>query len=181
VNKSGLYAEFDSKEALFLACLRHYLETRSGGELLMAEPLGWANIERFLAEAPSFEVDQQGCFCVNSMRELDNLPPEARKVILDGRGRYRPEAVADRVHAGVRGGELGRMVGVRLPRPVGGAHPARRRRRPLCPERQCPGERDRRAVAGAARPYCYRMTQEQAWPNLMNKHGRGFEPSHLIC
>ena len=85
VNKSGLYAEFDSKEALFLACLRHYLETRSGGELLMAEPLGWTNIERYLAEAPSFEVDQQGCFCVNSMRELDNLPPEARKVILDGR------------------------------------------------------------------------------------------------
>ena len=87
VNKSGLYAEFDSKEALFLACLRHYLETRSGGELLMAEPLGWANIERYLAEAPSFEVDQHGCFCVNSMRELDNLPPEARKVILDGRAR----------------------------------------------------------------------------------------------
>ena len=87
VNKSGLYAEFDSKEALFLACLRHYVETRSGGELLMAEPLGRANIERFLAEAPSFEVDQQGCFCVNSMRELDNLPPEARKAILDGRAR----------------------------------------------------------------------------------------------
>ena len=87
VNKSGLYAEFDSKEALFLACLRHYLETSSGGELLMAEPLGWANIERFLAEAPSFEVDQHGCFCVNSMRELDNLPPEARKLILDDRAR----------------------------------------------------------------------------------------------
>jgi AcrR family transcriptional regulator len=32
VNKSGLYAEFDSKEALFLACLRHYLETRSGSK-----------------------------------------------------------------------------------------------------------------------------------------------------
>ena len=87
VNKSGLYAEFDSKEALFLACLRHYLETRSGSELLMSEPLGWANIERFLAEAPSFEVDQQGCFCVNSLRELDNLPPEARKLILEDRVR----------------------------------------------------------------------------------------------
>ena len=84
VNKSGLYAEFDSKEALFLACLRHYLDTRSAGALLVAEPLGWRNIERFLEEAPSFEVDQQGCFCVNSMRELDGLPAEARKVIANG-------------------------------------------------------------------------------------------------
>src|SRR5258708_30230473 len=84
VNKSGLYAEFESKEALFLACLRHYLDTRSAGALLLAEPLGWGNIERFLEEAPSFEVDQHGCFCVNSMRELDGLPAEARKVIAEG-------------------------------------------------------------------------------------------------
>ena len=27
VNKSGLYAEFKSKEDLFLACLRYYLES----------------------------------------------------------------------------------------------------------------------------------------------------------
>src|SRR5262245_38994264 len=48
--------------------------------------------------------------------------------------RHRPEAVADRLDAGVRGSELRRMVGAQLHRPVGGAHPARRRRRPLCPE-----------------------------------------------
>jgi len=84
VNKSGLYAEFESKEALFLACLRHYLDTRNGGALLMAQPLGWGNIERFLEEAPSCAFDQRGCFFVNSMRELDCLPAEARKVIADG-------------------------------------------------------------------------------------------------
>ena len=84
VNKSGLYAEFESKEALFLACLRYYLDTRNGGALLLAEPLGWRNIERFLAEAPSCAFDQRGCFFVNSMRELDCLPAEARKVIADG-------------------------------------------------------------------------------------------------
>ena len=84
VNKSGLYAEFESKDALFLACLRHYLDTRNGGALLMAEPLGWGNIERFLEEAPSCAFDQRGCFFVNSMRELDGLPPAARKVIADG-------------------------------------------------------------------------------------------------
>jgi AcrR family transcriptional regulator len=84
VNKSGLYAEFESKEALFVACLRHYLDTRTGGALLTAEPLGWGNIERFLEEAPSCAFDQRGCFFVNSMRELDCLPAEARKVIADG-------------------------------------------------------------------------------------------------
>jgi len=89
VNKSGLYAEFESKEALFLACLRHYLDTRNGGSLLMAEPLGWRNIERFLEEAPSCAFDQRGCFSVNSMRELDGLPAEARKVIANGRAKLK--------------------------------------------------------------------------------------------
>jgi TetR/AcrR family transcriptional regulator, copper-responsive repressor len=84
VNKSGLYAEFESKEALFVACLRHYLDTRTSGALLTAAPLGWGNIERFLQEAPSCAFDQRGCFFVNSMRELDCLPAEARKVIADG-------------------------------------------------------------------------------------------------
>ena len=83
VNKSGLYAEFESKEALFLACLRHYLDTRNGAALLVTEPLGWENIERFLEEVPSCASDQRGCFIVNSMRELDGLPAEARKVIAD--------------------------------------------------------------------------------------------------
>src|SRR5260221_3806290 len=89
VNKSGLYAEFDSKEALFLACLRYYLGTRDGGALLKAEPLGWRNIERFLEEAPSCTLDQRGCFSVNSMRELEGLPAEARKVIADGRAKLK--------------------------------------------------------------------------------------------
>ena len=84
VNKSGLYAEFDSKEALFVACLRHYLDTSAGGALLTATPLGWRNIERFLEKAPSCALNQRGCFIVNSMRELDCLPPEARKVIANG-------------------------------------------------------------------------------------------------
>src|SRR5882757_1890914 len=48
VNKSGLYSEFESKEELILACLRYYLETRTAGALLSAEPLGWDNIEKFL-------------------------------------------------------------------------------------------------------------------------------------
>jgi len=85
VNKSGLYAEFESKEALFLACLDHYFATRSGGELLTAEPLGWGNIQHFLEQAPSCSRDQKGCFAVSSMRELAALPPAAREKILANR------------------------------------------------------------------------------------------------
>jgi TetR/AcrR family transcriptional regulator, copper-responsive repressor len=89
VNKSGLYAEFESKEALFLACLRYYLDTLAGGALLTAEPRGWGNIERFLVEAPSCAFDQRGCFSVNSMRELDSLPEEAREMIADANAKLR--------------------------------------------------------------------------------------------
>jgi AcrR family transcriptional regulator len=89
VNKSGLYSEFESKEELFLACLRYYLETRTGGAILSSEPLGWTNIQKFLEEAPSCALDQRGCFSVNSMRELPGLPPEARKVIADGRAKLK--------------------------------------------------------------------------------------------
>jgi AcrR family transcriptional regulator len=89
VNKSGLYSEFESKEALFLACLRYYLDTRSGGAFLVAEPLGWDNIQKFLEEAPGCALDQRGCFSVNSMRELSGLPPEARKVIVDSRAKLK--------------------------------------------------------------------------------------------
>jgi AcrR family transcriptional regulator len=70
VNKSGLYAEFDGKDDLFLESLRYYLDEQDRRGVLTATPLGWRNIERFLRLA-------QGCFCVNTMRELSILPPRA--------------------------------------------------------------------------------------------------------
>jgi AcrR family transcriptional regulator len=89
VNKSGLYSEFESKEELFLACLKYYLQTRTGGAILSAEPLGWDNIQKFLEEAPNCAFDQRGCFSVNSMREVNGLPPEARKIIVEGRAKLK--------------------------------------------------------------------------------------------
>jgi TetR/AcrR family transcriptional regulator, copper-responsive repressor len=89
VNKSGLYAEFENKEALFLACLEHYLETRDGAATLTTAPLGWSNIQKFLEEAPARAEGQRGCFSVNSMRELSGLPPEAEKIISRGRAKLR--------------------------------------------------------------------------------------------
>jgi AcrR family transcriptional regulator len=89
VNKSGLYAEFESKEKLYLECLSYYLNSRDGAEFLAAEPLGWDNIRRFLEEGPSRARGRRGCFAVNSMRELECLPREARNFINEGRQRIR--------------------------------------------------------------------------------------------
>ena len=77
VNKSGLYTEFRDKEDLFVACLRHYLESQGKRGLLTKEPLGWKNVENFLKNGPLNKGEQQGCFSVNSMREFAILPDEA--------------------------------------------------------------------------------------------------------
>src|SRR5580692_2150990 len=61
VNKSGLYSEFESKEELYLACLRYYGETLTAGALLCVEPLGWGNIQKFIEEAPGSALDKRGC------------------------------------------------------------------------------------------------------------------------
>jgi TetR/AcrR family transcriptional regulator, copper-responsive repressor len=85
VNKSGLYAEFRDKEDLFVECLRHYLESQGKRGLLTNEPLGWNNVEAFLKNGPLNKGKQQGCFSVNSMRELAILPDAAYEVVTENR------------------------------------------------------------------------------------------------
>jgi AcrR family transcriptional regulator len=85
VNKSGLYTEFRDKEDLFLACLRHYLESQGKRGLLTKEPLGWKNVETLLKNGPLDKGAQQGCFSVNSMREFAILPDEAYAVVTENR------------------------------------------------------------------------------------------------
>src|SRR5271163_1223180 len=85
VNKSGLYSEFRNKEDLFVACLRHYLESQEKRGLLTKEPLGWKNIGAFLKNGPLNKGEQQGCFSVNSMREFAILPDEAYGVVTENR------------------------------------------------------------------------------------------------
>jgi len=89
VNKSGLYTEFRGKEALFVACLRHYLESQEKRGLLSKEPLGWNNVEAFLKNGPLNRGEQQGCFSVNSMREFAILPDEAYGVVTENRALLR--------------------------------------------------------------------------------------------
>ena len=85
VNKSGLYTEFRDKEDLFVACLRHYLESQGKRGLLTKEPLGWKNVETFLKNGPLNKGEQQGCFSINSMRELAILPDEAYGIVTQNR------------------------------------------------------------------------------------------------
>ena len=85
VNKSGLYTEFRDKKDLFVACLRHYLESQAKRGLLSKEPLGWNNVENFLKNGPLNKGEQQGCFSVNSMREVAILPDEAYAVMTESR------------------------------------------------------------------------------------------------
>lgn len=85
VNKSGLYTEFRDKEDLFVACLRHYLESQEKRGLLTKAPLGWENVETFLKNGPLSKGDLQGCFSVNSMRELAILPDEAYGAVTENR------------------------------------------------------------------------------------------------
>jgi AcrR family transcriptional regulator len=85
VNKSGLYAEFSNKEDLFVACLRHYLESQGKRGLLTNSPLGWNNVEDFLKNGPLHKGEHQGCFSVNSMREFAILPDEAYGVVTENR------------------------------------------------------------------------------------------------
>ncbi len=85
VNKSGIYAEFRDKEDLFVACLRHYLESQGKRGLLTRKPLGWKNVESFLKNGPLNSGEQQGCFSVNSMREFAILPNEAYQAVTENR------------------------------------------------------------------------------------------------
>ena len=89
VNKSGLYTEFRDKDDLFVACLRHYLDSQGKRGLLTKEPLGWKNIETFLKNGPLNKGEQQGCFSVNSMREFAILPDEAYGVVTENRALLR--------------------------------------------------------------------------------------------
>jgi AcrR family transcriptional regulator len=98
VNKSGLYSEFSGKEELFLESLRFYLDRVAQSGLLMVQPLGWDNIERFLKLGPRNTEEQRGCFAVSSMRELAILPPAAIKMLGQGRVQLK-QLIANNIEA----------------------------------------------------------------------------------
>jgi AcrR family transcriptional regulator len=98
VNKSGLYSEFKDKEDLFLSSLRHYVAKVRVASLLERTPLGWENIEAYLKLGQTCS-GQKGCFVVNTLRELTDLPPAARQILADHLKRVR-EGIAANAEAG---------------------------------------------------------------------------------
>lgn len=85
VNKSGLYSEFKNKDDLFIEALRHYIGTRKNARNMANEPLGIHNIETFFKKLVANETGNKGCFCVNTMREVDGLPAEAQEILINHR------------------------------------------------------------------------------------------------
>src|ERR1700737_1681848 len=98
VNKSGLYSEFSGKEELFLESLRFYLDRMPQLALLMVEPPGWDNIERFLKLGLRDTEGQKGGFAISSMRELAILPPEAIEIVRQSRVRLK-QLIAKNIEA----------------------------------------------------------------------------------
>lgn len=85
VNKSGLYAEFEGKDDIFVSSLLYYYAHRGSEKFLTAEPPGWQNVENFFKFVARGWAGRYGCLHVNSMRELEILPAEARKLVSRGR------------------------------------------------------------------------------------------------
>jgi len=81
VNRSGLYTEFADKEELFLAALHRYIETCGVEGLLSSTPLGWTNVEQFLIAATTNKCGPLGCLPANPIRDLEQLPAEARDLL----------------------------------------------------------------------------------------------------
>nr|WP_233630079.1 TetR/AcrR family transcriptional regulator [Burkholderia gladioli] len=93
VNKSGLYAEFEGKDDLFLNALLHYYANRGADRILASTPKGWGNIERFLRLGETGEAGCVGCFSVNSLREFASLPERSREAISAYHRRLLPDIV----------------------------------------------------------------------------------------
>ncbi len=81
VRKSGLYAEFEDKDDLFVASMHQYLDVLMARGTLTKKPLGWSNVQNFLKLCYG-SWGQKGCFSVNSMREFSDLPPKARQLMV---------------------------------------------------------------------------------------------------
>jgi AcrR family transcriptional regulator len=82
VFKPAIYAEFGDKEGLFIECVKYYREHYASKLLLMTEPYGWGNIEKFLqSTVPTAE--KPGCFEASTFTRDLPILPEKLKPLLD--------------------------------------------------------------------------------------------------
>ncbi|WP_339026214.1 TetR/AcrR family transcriptional regulator [Leclercia pneumoniae] len=102
INRSSLYAAFCSKEQLFVSALEYYVSSAPAQFLLQKQPYGWQNIEAFLLAAPFNNPAFNGCFLVNSSREVGELPAEALTIVRNFR-----EAVTAQIQLNIPADEAG--------------------------------------------------------------------------
>ncbi|WP_199756283.1 hypothetical protein [Candidatus Pantoea deserta] len=74
-----------SKEQLFVSALEHYVRSAPAQFLLQKQPYGWQNIEALLLAAPFNNPAFDGCFIINSTREVAVLPAAALEIVRDFR------------------------------------------------------------------------------------------------
>jgi TetR/AcrR family transcriptional regulator, copper-responsive repressor len=108
VNKSGLYSEFKDKNEIFLESLKYYIEMQSQGMCLLEKPLGWKNIKTLLNRVIAVHdpKNPQGCFMINSFRELSGLPKQAHDIIGKNREALKEQAILNLKAEGVSNPEV---------------------------------------------------------------------------
>jgi hypothetical protein len=79
--------------------------------LLITEPLGWDNIERFLNLGPRNTEELKGCFAISSMRELAILPPAARELLTKSRTQLK-QLIARNIEAEKPGMSVDALAGI---------------------------------------------------------------------
>lgn len=81
LNKHSMYAEFKSKEGLYLACLNTYANDiqKYIYNMLTHEPLGLGNVEDFLRNRVAYASTKEciGCMVINSTVEKELIEREA--------------------------------------------------------------------------------------------------------
>lgn len=85
LNKHSMYAEFENKEGLFLACIDHYvnISTRDLIGILTKSPLGIGNINTFFKNRVEYASSRvfDGCMLINTAVENEILDDKINTVV----------------------------------------------------------------------------------------------------
>lgn len=83
LHRKSLLLEFESKEALFLKALRHYVQVKAipDGGALRKNPPGTANIRKFFKDIRYKQKDEWGCLLLLTLLEQENVPRAALTIV----------------------------------------------------------------------------------------------------
>lgn len=90
-----------------MSALEYYVSSAPAQFCYKKQPHGWDNIEAFLLAAPFNNPAFNGCFLVNSSREVGELPDEALAIVRNSR-----DAVVAQIQLNIPAEEAGDNSGV---------------------------------------------------------------------